>query len=66
MSRGPKGHINIRILQTMIFDIALVLGECEILMFMWPFGPLLRKVGLEYVTFGFDIRKALGLTGPAS
>ena len=41
-NRAPKDHIDIRILQTMIFGISLTLAlepECQILMFMWSVGP---------------------------
>ena len=40
---AQKDHINIRILPTMISGIPLYWAlepECEILMFMWSFGPL--------------------------
>ena len=45
MRKGPKGHANIRILQFMLSGIPLryltLELECEILVFMWSFGPLM-------------------------
>ena len=42
-TKGPKDHINIRILQTRVSGIPLILGlgtEMSDPMFMWSFGPL--------------------------
>ena len=42
-SWAPKDHLNIRILQSMVTGSPLywaLESECEVLVFMWPLGPL--------------------------
>ena len=45
LNRSPKDHINMRILQAMVSGIPLygaLKPECEILMFTWSLGALLK------------------------
>ena len=59
---GPKDHINIRILKTMVSGTPLYWDlepECQILTFMWTFGPLAKDVGVDLIreeTFGLASR----------
>ena len=51
--RGPKDHISIRILQTMMFCIPLILGLGARMSDPWSFGPLTMEAPTIVLIFAF-------------